>query len=367
MKLINVLVISIVLYLPKLDYAQENYVKNFNNNLKINSKYNFDKIKAFSQSTNAYNFMALGYFINANNMMYQKTSNTEYLDNNLDVIKPILIDKGNQNYKSNIWKMNVSKGNANYASNGRENVISEGYFFRYVGEFLDIITSNDLYRDEQVGILDGLKYSFFKWRRISFERYGDYNSLLFHLRLHTGANWATTALYLKKYDRNNGVAYDRFIDKFDEQLKKAMKVEVSNGKKYLIWNSTYPDKFSHLLRSMKNYPSKIQDVSHGNHVVVYFLKTQELDSKNWTDFNIDYLINTLELKIIKDDSFADNIDGSSSQSVRNTGWKQSDGWMKLIQYRPSLKKHYSSYYNILKNKQLIDNSMLGLQFFANLE
>lgn len=52
------------------------------------------------------------------------------------------------------------------------------------------------------------------------------------------------------------------------------------------------------------------------------------------------------------------------KGVKNTGWKQSDGWMKLINYNSSLKNIYNLYYKINKNK--INKSSIGLQYIANL-
>ncbi|WP_306622038.1 hypothetical protein [Chryseobacterium ginsenosidimutans] len=314
-----------------------------------------------SKSKNTYDFMALGYFINANNNMYLKTKDKKYIDNNISIIKPILIDtNSNSAYQKNVWVMNVGKNNQNATVNGQEHLISEGYFFRYIGEFLDILAKNNLYTNYQPLIKSGLKYSFNKWKARSFSKYDDY-SMLFHQRLHTGANWAIVALYLMKYDASSKDTYSTFVNQFDQELKKALVVNRSaSGVSYYTWNSTYPDKFCKALQAIKNYKPVVQDVSHGNHVVLYLIKARELNNANWKDFDFSYLANTLKLKILKTDSIADNVDGTTDPTVKNTGWRISDGWMKLIYYDKSL---YPLFEKSLTNYQnRIDNSGLELQF-----
>ncbi|WP_334124752.1 hypothetical protein [Empedobacter brevis] len=143
-----------------MSFSQNKNIRIYNQNLSHNKNYNFSKIKAYSKSNNAYNFMALGYFINANNNMYIKTGDKKYLDENLETIKPILIDNNQNNYSKNNWRMKVGQTNQNSIVNGQEHLISEGYFFRYVGEFLDIISKNNLYETDQAKICKGLIYLF---------------------------------------------------------------------------------------------------------------------------------------------------------------------------------------------------------------
>ena len=340
-----------------LSFSQNKKIYEYN--LNSNKNYGYNKIKSISKSNNAYNFMALGYFINANNNMYLKTKDKSYLETNLEIIKPILLNNDQNNYIKGNWKMNVAKTNQNAVVNGQEHLISEGYFFRYVGEFLDIISKNKLYKEHQSKICGGLIHSFSKWKERSFEKYGDYSSL-FHQRLHTGANWGIVAMYLNIYDTNNSKDYSTFINQFDEQLKKALVLKTEGGKKYYTWNSTYPEKFCKALKTLKNYKPVIQDVSHGNHVVLYLLKAKELNNSNWNNFNFTYLSNTLKMKILKTYSIADNVDGTSTNDVKNTGWKISDGWYKLIYIDQTLDPLFQSSLNIYNNK--IQGSFLEAQF-----
>lgn len=333
----------------------------YNLAMKTNRSYGNDAIKSFSKSKNAYDFMALGYFLNANTNMYLKTGNVAYLESNLAVIKPILLDNSSASYTKNNWKMNVAKGNQNAVVNGQEHLISEAYFFRYVGEFLYVIRERGLFKNYQGDILKGLEYSFSKWKDRSFAKYGDY-SLLFHQRLHTGANWATVALYLNEFDPSGRAGYTTFIDQFDDQLNKALVLKSKWGQKYYIWNSTYPEQFCTALKSIKRYAPVVQDVSHGNHVVLYLLKARELGNKNWYTLNFDYLSNTLKINILKKNGFADNVDGSTSASVVNTGWKVSDGWYKLIYKDKSLYRMFEK--SLMNYKSKIKGSSLEGQFYS---
>ncbi|WP_334126839.1 hypothetical protein, partial [Empedobacter brevis] len=220
---------------------------------------------------------------------------------------------------------------------------------------------NNLYETDQAKICKGLIYSFKKWKDRSFEKYDDY-SLLFHQRLHTGANWGIVAMYLKKYDNKNSKMYSTYINQFDDQLEKALILKTEGGKKYYTWNSTYPEKFCKGLIKIKNYKPVIQDVSHGNHVVLYLLKAKELNNTNWKDFNFTYLSNTLKLKILKDDYISDNVDGTNTndKNLSGSGWKISDGWLKLIYKDKTLSPLFQSSLSNYQNK--INGSFLESQF-----
>lgn len=348
-----------IVFFSSICFAQNNKQNSFNKAKTTSKYYNEKRYTALSTSKNTYNFMALGYYINANNNMYLKTKDKSFLEANLDIIKPILIDESSSNYLNDNWKMNVEKSNQNSSSNGKDHSISEAYFFRYVGEYLDILKSNNIYKEYHSKIFKGIKSSFYKWKNKSFKQYGDY-SLLFHQRIHIGANWAIVALYLNKFDGKNNSDYKDFYTLFDKQLQKTLVLKQSGGLNYYVWNMNYPEKFTKFLQSIKKDNLIIQDVSHGNHVVLYLIKAKELNNKTWTNFNFQYLSNTLKLKILVANSIKDNVDGSSTPSLKNTGWKISDGWLKLIYKDNSLEPLFEK---SLKNYQSnIKNSSLELQF-----
>src|SRR5690606_18886510 len=121
------------------------------------------------------------------------------------------------------------------------------------------------------------------------------------------------------------------LSQFDNQLKKGLKLLESGGVSFYFWNSTYPDKFTSMLKELDNYDAIPQDVSHGNHVVLYLIKAAELGNRNWKDFNFEYLVNTLKTQILSHGRIADYVNGEFS-AKENSGWKLSDGWLKLINY-----------------------------------
>lgn len=68
----------------------------------------------------------------------------------------------------------------------------------------------------------------------------------------------------------------------------------------------------------------------------------------------------------KTKSFTDNVDGSSSDdsNLKKSGFKQTDGWMKLIDYNKELLPIYQNY--LEQNKRKTENSVWGLQYLANI-
>ncbi len=320
-----------------------------------------NQMVGYSKSNNSYNFMAIGYFFNANNLMYKSTNQIKYLESNMDVLENLIFDKRSRgNYMKNKWPISVAKSHMTANQNGLESLVYEGYFFRYLAEFYSIIKDNGLFKDRQVEILNTLKYSFDKWAVPSYEKFGD-DSSFHHLRLHIGSHWATVAIYLFKYTNNQ--KYFSFYNKFNQQVRKAMKKKIVNGNTCFIWNSTYPEKFNVALKRNQTYKPVIQDVSHGNHVVQFILDSYKLGYGNWSKNDLQYLSNTVKYILWnpKTISFSDMVDGSKStdKSFVNEGWKQSDGWMKLMFYDNSLIDLYLKFFH--KNESKIVNKFQGLQ------
>src|SRR5690606_6428221 len=180
------------------------------------------------------------------------------------------------------------------------------------------------------------------------------------------ANWDVVSLYLSKYYHNKD--YVSFYSEFDEQLKKALDVVVKQGYDCYVWNSTYPMLFTSKLKRIKSYDALVQDVTHGNHVINYVITSHELGVGVWTKDDLRKFANTIKYIVWnpKSESFSDNVDGTNiyGTSLSKTGWRQSDGWMKLIKYDSKLKSIYLNFYK--GNKSLVDSSSLGLQFISNL-
>lgn len=325
--------------------------------------YNLKNIKAFADGSNSYDYMAIGYFLNANNIMYEKTKDKYYLDCNIDILRPMFL-KEMKGSAVKARMMKVGSKNQNAWINGSESITFEGYFYRYLGEYLFLIKKNNLYTDSQSQLLNGLQQGFNKWYDKSVAKYND-ATMLFHQRLHIAANWATACLYL--YEFTKDAKYRSFYTTFDQQLKDNLKVKEVDGNTCYVWNSTYSNAFTNGLQS-KKLGNIIQDVGHGNHIVEYILTSYQLNKGTYTENDLKRLSNTVAYLIWNQNTstFADNVDGSSStdKGVQNTGFKQTDGWMKLIPYNNKLLPIYQTYYS--KNKRRIENSVWGLQYLANL-
>ncbi|SEA69339.1 hypothetical protein SAMN05421540_11029 [Psychroflexus halocasei] len=331
-----------------------------------NTAYSYEVLSKMSLENNAYNFIAMGYLLNANNIMYLKTKDTTYLSKNLKLVENVLKSYVPNQKNSKNWTIQVSKNNGNFKHNGSESIVFEGYFFRYVGQFLYIIHNNNLFKSKQPSIFNGLKYSFDKWNKISVKRHGD-QSNLFHQRFHISATWAEVALYLDCMGAQKPYYYS-FYSTFDEQLAGALIEKKFNDHPYYIWNSTYRNRFTNALKKRKSNPNIIQDVTHGNHVVEYVLTAVKLGSETWSKEDLKKFSNTILYSMYNnmEHRFSDNVDGSFSknESFQNTGWKVSDGWIKLIPYDEELAVLFKNFYK--KNQLKIKNSSLSLQFQANL-
>ncbi|UFH32250.1 hypothetical protein LNP04_00685 [Chryseobacterium sp. C-71] len=343
-------------------YAQitESYYKQ---RLNADYPYSFKAVKALAEGNNSYDYMAIGYFVNANNIMYEKTKDKYYLDCNMDILRPMFL-KGLKGSAPKSRVMKVSSKNQNAWINGSESVTFEGYFYRYLGEYLFIIKKNNLYPDAQAQLLNGLQQGFNKWYNKSMTKYND-ASMLFHQRLHIAANWATACLYL--YEFTKDAKYKSFYTSFDQQLKDNLQVKKVGESTCYVWDSTYTNAFTSGLKS-KKLGNIIQDVGHGNHIVEYVLTSYQLNRGIYAENDLKRLSNTVVYLIWNQNTsaFSDNVDGSSSidKEVQNMGFKQTDGWMKLIPYNKKLLPIYQIYYT--KNKNRTENSVWGLQYLANL-
>lgn len=326
-----------------------------------------------SKQGNSLTFMSLSDNLDAKNLMFEATGNVKYLQENYGVITNVLNAgkiKGDVNLT---W---ISKSNLpQYRStNDKEVILYEGYLWRYVTAFQYLIAQNS--NNPQISKLKiPINYTenvFFKWYNRSIKEYGD-DSQLQHIRIHIGSHWAIIAMYLYKLSSNTDykIIYKKYFERYNEALRNNLKIDTIDGHPYYIWNSTYDNPFTNLQKKdrarQKRYRPIIQDVTHGNHVVQYVIISYELGLNDWTKHDIQLFANTLKYKIWqgRTKSFSDDIDGSRDldKSLQNTGWKQSDGWMKLMLYDRSLYPLYITFYK--SNEKVIDKTYLNLQFYAD--
>ncbi len=322
------------------------------------------QILKFTQSNNSYNFMAIGYFFDANNLMYEKTKDKRYLEANWQVYDSLFgSTQTKSNYYKSKWSIKVNKSHSSAKFNGMGSLVYEGYFFRYLANFYDIIKSENLYTNKSDLIKESLEFTFERWSAPSIKRYGDQTNM-YHQRLHIGSHWATVAMILHKYTKSG--KYLSFYNDFNVQLKKAMKLIKVNNVECYQWDSTYPEKFTNGLKQNKKYVAAAQDVSHGNHVIQFILDSYKQGYGNWNKTNLIYLGNTVRniLWIDNTKSFSAllNGKGSNDKDLRGAGIKLSDGWMKLMSVDSSVKNMFFSYFDF--NQRAILSGFQGLQTLA---
>jgi hypothetical protein len=354
-------------------YGQD-YINKFDSLVYSKNNINsFSKVMNAAKSGNSMFFMYLSYNINARNTMYRATSNIKYLTQNHEIISAI-IDAGKYNSEGNNslkWIANSSSPKDKQVL-GKEVMLYEGYLFRYVAEYSYIIQnsnfSNSVIKELYVPI-EVIQSTYDKW----YKRLEDKKNLVSGMigtRTHIGSHWATIAMYLFKLTKNSQkkVKYKRLLQMYDQHLRENLKSQVINGVNSYIWDSTWDVDFYidyNKNRAMK--VSIIQDVAHGNHIVQYIIDAYNLKLNNWTASDLEKLSNTLIFNIwkVKTSSFSDNVDGSNSivEEIKGTGWKQTDGWMKLMPYNSKTAEIYQKYYSL--NKANIDNTYYNLQFYAN--
>lgn len=355
-----------------LSYSQENFEKKFQNVIESEDNYNtLDKLLRRSRNNNVLNFMELSYSFNANTLMYTKTKDIKYIEIGNELVSNVFNVKENKNrFDSKKWRFSSTTSRHAHLV-GKEVFLFEGYLLRYIAEYLFV--TKDIQKDSYLfkSALENLESRFIYWHKESQKKFKD-NSDLLGVRVHMGAQKASLALFLYKMSNSeqNRNIYKSFYDEYNKGLKQNLRIVKENNYECYIWNSTWDNAIANQVSDLKRnnkYPTKIQDVSHGNHVIQFMIDSYILEEGAWDKRDLERVVNTLKFKISNDGGFADNVDGSASKdsSVKNTGWKQSDGWMKLIKYDKALVKIYESFYD--SNKSKIDNSMWNLQFYAVLD
>lgn len=360
----RIFVIVLSFFLCSSLKAGDIYVEKFNNILKSKSVVNnLSRIKELSNRGSSIDFMHISYVLSALNNMYLATNDVTYLKLNEEIVDDIL-STSSQNGGKHVW---IAKSNKERFSivDGQEVILYEGYLAKYFAEFLYM--SKDVSLPHYSRQLQALEAVFLKWYERSMKEFGD-PSRLYGVRTHIGAQWATTALYLAKITENLEIREiaDDFHKTFSASLKRNLQVKRKSGNEMYVWNSTWDYPFTKLQKERKESgkdKAQAQDVSHGNHVIQFVLASYDMGTNEWKRSDILRFCNTYKYNIYKGKKkFNDNVDGSGSidASLKGTGWKVSDAWMKLALYDSSLIPLFDEYYT--SNQKYIDNSYLNLQF-----
>lgn len=356
----------------------QDFTEKYNNTLAGNKMNGLTQLYQMSQNGNSFSFMQLSYVIDANNTMFESTKDNKYLDINLKIVKGIMNtgrkDAQNPNLRrSRKWIANIPKSDANAYMNQKEVSLYEGYIFRYIAKFAYLIANNSGFSaTDKLEILEFAEDNFFKIYNQSIKTEKDL-SYIYSIRTHMGSHWAMMAMFLTKISKSakNKTVYNEVISVYNRELKKNFKLLKRNGSGYYQWNSTWDEPFTSYQRKRKlnnNEKSEIQDVSHGNQVVEYIVEAYKQGYSSWKLVDLGYLINTLKFKVLLSNNvFADNVNGNrgKQKTDNGSGYKQSMGWMKLMNYDKSgdLYLHYKNYYQ--DNKTMIDGLYLNLQYYAN--
>ncbi len=299
------------------------------------------------EDNNSKMFILISYNIDGRNLLYKATGNFKYLEQNHRIISNIF--ESGSHSGTFIWK---EKGT------NKEVLLWEGYLFRYIAEYAYIVSRLAQPERRKLEIpIEYIEKEFMKWYNRSMAKYGD-DSELHHFRTHIGSHFAVVAMCLYKLSNNaaNRMIYKNFYEKYDNALRQNIKTVKAGGHDCFEWNMTWdtPYTFDQSTTFRKIYDAHkkpqviIQDVSHGNQVVAYIMTSYQLGLNNWTRADMQILANTLKYRIWNERTkkFSDNIDGSASTdaAIKNSGKNQADGWMKLIQYDPSLISLYDKAY-----------------------
>ena len=345
----------------KFDFELNRKVKGLD---KVN---NSERITKASKSGNAFNFMYLGPILDGFNTMYAVTKDEKYLKYGYEIISQVInsskTSKSNAKFKT--WYVSTSQERYK-ETNNKEWMLFEGHFFRYAVQYLYLVNQNKKIISDKLIVENNEVFVDFihknvwnKWLDASIRTRGDL-TLLYGVRVHNGAHWATIALYLNrlvKEDKDESKFKEYYLD-YDKQLRKNFALEND----IYVWNSTWDDVFlqAHKDRKAKKLDkSRIQDTAHGNHVVQYIISSYKLGG-GWEKKDLNYLANTLTDKILNNKNFlpSENIDGSGKIKYIDL----SDGWFKLSNYNEDCKSKLKEFYKM--NQSSIDNGFQNLQFYA---
>lgn len=324
-----------------------------------------------SNSNKVTDFEPLSYGLDAILAMYEATKEQNYIEDAITITNNI-VGKAqptdhiplNKFILKDSYRGWIEQGDSLSGIFHLETVLSEIYFFEYVGRLLKDIHNNDKmynnpvfksFYDKTLTFVEVNIWDKWENRGIRFAK-DKYNYLLLS-RTHMASHWAYLAaeLYFLTKSSNRKTDYFTFVNLYNNKLEN----NFYKYNKYISWNQTW--------NLSNNSTSIIQDVSHANLVISYLVEAYDLGL--WKDYDtIQRIINTLKDKLwdSKDCLFADNIDGTMftvGMAHSTIGSFQADGFVKLTRFDKSLFILYRQFINC--TKYLTAWYQYG-QLFANL-
>lgn len=314
------------------------------------SFYGLNNLLKLSSTNNSFFLPHFGYYINSNNQMYLKTGDVKYLRFNYKLIKSNL-------KKINDFKLVAPSNNQNIENGGKEFILFEGYYFRYVSQFFYIVKRDNIQEFTDIDIyINRLKSRVNLWKKRSYNRYdSDY---MFHKNVfHIWAMWIHTFIFMSEIDENFSVDYEPYILDFFKKFEGS--IYYNNTLNLPIWNV--------YIRTVKTV--EIPDISHANHIVsLYFdleyFKLRKVSSK-YSFFKDIFIHFNQQLKTSKNILFIDGLNHNNRKSL-TSNYFQSDGWMKYLNLDRKDNVYKEACYSMFKeNEEEIKKSYLYIQFLSN--
>lgn len=300
---------------------------------------------ALSKSGNSYDFMELSGILDPLVCMYESTKIDIYRNDLIKIIDNVISTaQVSRDIPGN--KYSYKDGYLSWTSKYRlegyndEHVLYEGYIFRFITLFLyhlhqegwdRLSSANQDWYQQTVSFIEENVWE--KWISRS-RRSNNVNSpytIFLRTRTHMGSHNAFIAFFLKEITSSPTIKSEctEMYNMYDLLLRRNLKPNPDMPDAY-VWNSTWDDVSG--TQAQQGGTTAVQDVAHGNHVLVYITTSRKFGNTNWTDADIEKLSNTVRLVIFDPVtfSFRNLVDGTNSNAIREgRGNAQAEGWIKL--------------------------------------
>ncbi len=329
-----------------------------------------------SSSGNTHKLMSLRAYLGANNALVSITPDSEVIDYQRMLIDNIINNaRVSKNISNNLSPFRDEyKGWISTTENSvynQEVVLYEGYSFSYITRFLYSLKKNHWISSSSENLawwqetLSFLEQNIWnKWYTRSHKIHKNNYSYFLRSTTDMGSNWAQFAIYLKEITSDSLIKKEceKLLKDYNLLLKRNLKPNPLYPSAY-CWNSSYDNTDG--TGALKPGSVRIQDVSHGNHVVSYIVAAYKMGDKNWILEDVDKLCNTVKLVLYnkEDNSFRDNVDGSTDPSRPGWGNFVADGWVKLADYDTAVQAIFK---NFEADGKMLKKYNQELQFKANL-
>lgn len=335
-----------------------------------------ERALVISKRGNSFEYMNLRKYFGAYNIMLKKANDTSFIQVEIEMINNLMNTaqvskniKGTKfNYKDNYsgWLVK-NTDDYNKGSMHKEIPLYESYTFFYVAQFLYYLKEtkwaekskeNKEWWSKAVHFIE--KNLWEKWSDRSQRRFKNPNRWFMRTETNMASLWAGIAFYLNKMTTNTRIKKHtkEIVTQFDILLKRNLKIK--NGG--YVWNQTYDNTKG--TDAFNSKTVRIQDVSHGNHVLAYVIAAYEDGSNSWNKKDLKRFAKTVS-NIIYDSNnnlFLDNVDGTPNKNFPTSGNLIADGWLKLAFYDKEAKQIFIRF----ADSPMIEKKHQELQFKATL-